>query len=152
MDIKGLDLIDNKILNLLLVNARMSYSEIGENVGLSRTAVKNRVKSLEEREIISGYRVVMNTQKIPLSVFFTIRVETTLENFETIKEKLKEKEQTITVVQTTGKYNLMAICMVERVEDMRFFVNRLSKEIPGIVAQQSETILDVVKGVVTPIN
>ena len=40
MWIKGLDGIDNKILNLLLDNGRMSYSEIGDIVGLSRTAVK----------------------------------------------------------------------------------------------------------------
>ena len=48
MWIKSLDGIDNKILNLLLDNGRMSYSEIGDIVGLSRTAVKNRIIELED--------------------------------------------------------------------------------------------------------
>lgn len=40
MYLSSLDKIDNAILNLLLNDARMSYSDIGEEVGLSRVAVK----------------------------------------------------------------------------------------------------------------
>ena len=43
MWIKGLDGIDNQIINLLLDDARMSYSEIAQIVGLTRTSVKNRI-------------------------------------------------------------------------------------------------------------
>lgn len=42
MWISNLDDKDNQILALLLEDARMSYSDIGTKVGLSRTAVKNR--------------------------------------------------------------------------------------------------------------
>lgn len=47
MHIDSLDAIDNQIINLLLDDARMGYSEIGEKVGLSRTAVKTRIASME---------------------------------------------------------------------------------------------------------
>ena len=40
MWINGLDEVDNKIVNLLLDDARMSYSEIGKILGLSRTTIK----------------------------------------------------------------------------------------------------------------
>lgn len=63
MWIKGLDDIDNRILNLLLNNGRMSYSEIGEIVGLSRTSVKNRIAELEDQGIISGYWRARNCLK-----------------------------------------------------------------------------------------
>ena len=46
MWIKGIDGIDNKIINLLLEDGRMSYSEIAEKVDLTRTAVKNRISAL----------------------------------------------------------------------------------------------------------
>ena len=52
MWIKGLDEIDNKIVNLLLDDGRISYSEIGKILGLSRTTVKNRITVLEEDGII----------------------------------------------------------------------------------------------------
>ena len=55
MYLSSLDKIDNAILNLLLNDARMSYSDIGNKVGLSRVAVKNRVAAMERAGIIKGY-------------------------------------------------------------------------------------------------
>ena len=40
MKINGIDEKDNQIINLLLEDSRMSYSDIGDRIGLSRTAVK----------------------------------------------------------------------------------------------------------------
>ena len=48
MFMDGLDDLDQKIVNLLIQNARMSYSEIGQQVGISRVAVKMRVQALEK--------------------------------------------------------------------------------------------------------
>lgn len=47
MFLEGLDELDQKIVQLLIKNARISYSEIGSLVGISRVAVKMRVQSLE---------------------------------------------------------------------------------------------------------
>lgn len=49
MFLEGLDELDQKIVQLLIKNARMSYSEIGSLVGISRVAVKMRVQSLEKQ-------------------------------------------------------------------------------------------------------
>ena len=52
MFLEGLDLLDQKILLLLIQNARMSYSDIGKQVGISRVAVKMRVQAMEQKGII----------------------------------------------------------------------------------------------------
>ena len=54
MNADGLDALDNKILDVLKKNARASFSEIGEIVGLSRVAVKNRMDVMEKNGIILG--------------------------------------------------------------------------------------------------
>lgn len=54
MWIKGLDDIDNRILNLLLNNGRMSYSELGEIVGLSRTSVKIALQNWKIKALYPG--------------------------------------------------------------------------------------------------
>ena len=46
MFLEGLDALDQQIVRLLIKNARMSYSDIGQEVGLSRVAVKMRVQAL----------------------------------------------------------------------------------------------------------
>ena len=46
MQINGIDEKDNRIINLLLKDGRMSYSDIGEQESLSFTGVKNQMTPL----------------------------------------------------------------------------------------------------------
>ena len=146
----GLDDLDNIIVNLLLEDGRMSYSDIAEQVGLSRTAVKNRVKSLEESGIIKGYKAVINPENAPEMMTFITNIETQAEHFEECKRIFAESEQTVTVVQTTGNCHLVAICLAPDVKTMRNFVNHIYKSVPGILSINAHSVLDVVKGSILP--
>ena len=146
----GLDNLDNTIVNLLLEDGRMSYSDIAEKVGLSRTAVKNRIKSLEESGIIKGYKAVINPENAPEMMTFITNIETQAEHFEECKRIFAESEQTVTVVQTTGNCHLVAICLAPDVKTMRDFVNRIYKNVPGILSINANSVLDVVKGSIIP--
>ena len=59
----GLDKLDQKIIQLLIENARISYSDIGEEIGISRVAVKARIQAqvtnlLYQNDIVTQiYRV-----------------------------------------------------------------------------------------------
>lgn len=64
MFLQALDELDQKIIRLLIENARISYSDIGQQVGISRVAVKARIQSLEQRGIIEEYTTIINPQKI----------------------------------------------------------------------------------------
>ena len=52
MFLDGLDALDRQIVQLLIENARSSYSEIGQKIGISRVAVKARIQALEQRGVI----------------------------------------------------------------------------------------------------
>ena len=54
MFIEGIDDTDEAILKVIENDARLTYSEIGQQVGISRVAVKKRMTALEERGIIEG--------------------------------------------------------------------------------------------------
>ena len=47
MYLDRLDSLDQKIVRLLIENARSSYSDIGDKIGISRVAVKARIQALE---------------------------------------------------------------------------------------------------------
>ena len=49
MYLDGLDELDQKIIRLLIENARISYSDIGEETGISRVAVKAILKLKQNR-------------------------------------------------------------------------------------------------------
>lgn len=71
----GLDAIDRKILRLLAADARSSYQAIADEVGLSRPAVMERVKRLEEARYVRGYRVELDRARVgfPVTAFVNVR-------------------------------------------------------------------------------
>lgn len=74
MFLDGLDTIDQQILQLLIQNARASYSDIGQRIGISRVAVKSRIQALEQKGIIEEYTTIVNPRKISgaMSCYFEI--------------------------------------------------------------------------------
>jgi DNA-binding Lrp family transcriptional regulator len=54
------DELDQQIVALLVENARLSYQEIGNRVGLSAPAVKRRVDRLVESGVITAFRAVVD--------------------------------------------------------------------------------------------
>ena len=73
MYLDGLDELDQKIIRLLIENARISYSDIGEETGISRVAVKARIQALEKRGVIEEYTTIT-----PLYNFFIKKYRTGL--------------------------------------------------------------------------
>ena len=151
MHIDSLDTIDNKIINLLLEDARMGYSEIGERVGLSRTAVKTRIAALERQGIIKGYKAIIDPQAAPETMTFVTNIEIKPDSFEECKRIFAESPETVTIVHTTGSNcHLVAICLTPDVKTMRNFVNKIYKEVPGIISINANSVLDVIKGSIIP--
>ena len=152
MWIDGLDEKDNQIIALLREDGRMSYSDIGHRIGLSRTAVKNRISALEKAGIICGYRAVIALQPSPQAMTFVVNIETEPGHFEEVRDALTEEEQAVTVVQTTGRCHLMAVCIAADRQDLRDFLNRMYKKVPGILGINANTVIDVAKGSLLPDN
>lgn len=55
-----MEALDEQIVQLLLRSGRMSYTDIGRVTGLSTSAAQQRVRRLEQRGIITGYRAVVD--------------------------------------------------------------------------------------------
>jgi Lrp/AsnC family leucine-responsive transcriptional regulator len=66
--------LDRRIVELLLEDGRMSFTDLGKVTGLSTSAVHQRVRRLEERGVIKGYRAVVdyNSLGMPLVAFISV--------------------------------------------------------------------------------
>jgi DNA-binding Lrp family transcriptional regulator len=60
MSVMNLDPLDRRIMAVLATDARMSFAEIGEVVGLSASAVKRRVDRMRASGTIMGYTAVFD--------------------------------------------------------------------------------------------
>jgi Lrp/AsnC family leucine-responsive transcriptional regulator len=70
----GMDGVNWRILMLLQENARTSFSEIGRQVGLTPTAVAERVRRLEDAGVIRGYRVAVSPEALGYAITAFVRV------------------------------------------------------------------------------
>ena len=68
------DAVDRKIVTELTRDGRVTLSELAETVGLSVSATQARVKRLESRGVVTGYRAVVDAEAVgrPLSAFIEI--------------------------------------------------------------------------------
>lgn len=70
------DTIDLKIIELLKKNSRMSFAEIGRQIALSSSSVRERIQKLEDVGIIKGYLVNLDNAKLGfgLEVFIMLKL------------------------------------------------------------------------------
>ena len=147
MNIEGLDALDNKILDVLGNNARATYSEIGEIVGLSRVAVKNRIEVMENNGIIQGYKTVVDPTKVPQGVGFTIDVEVSPDVYEEIVDRLGNARYIRQLYKTTGDCRLHAIGFAPNTKTLEAHVNHLFSRIRGIRRLSYNILLATIKDV-----
>ncbi len=66
--------LDRRIVGLLSQDGRMSFTDLGRSLGLSTSAAHQRVRRLEERGVIRGYRVVVDHDAagMPLTALISV--------------------------------------------------------------------------------
>ena len=69
-----LDDINRDLIDLLQDDARLSYRELGERIGLSPPAIAERVRKLEDAGVITGYRAVVNYEALGYPLLCIIRI------------------------------------------------------------------------------
>ena len=114
----GLDETDQKIVKLLIRNARMSYSDIGKQIGLSRVAVKLRVQALEQKGIIEGYTTIIDPQKISGSISCYIELETAPGSLQEVCEILNQEPIVTQIYRVTGRNRLHVHALAASHEEM----------------------------------
>lgn len=67
--------LDRQIVQLLVTDGRMSYTDLGKATGLSTSAVHQRVRRLEQRGVIRGYTAIVDADSVglPLTAFISVK-------------------------------------------------------------------------------
>ena len=118
MFLDGLDELDQKIVKLLIQNARMSYSDIGEKIGISRVAVRSRIQGLEQSGIIEEYTTVINPQKISGAISCYFEIKTAPDTLMEVAALLEQNDTITQIYRVTGKSKLHVHAVASSNEEM----------------------------------
>ena len=141
MFLEGLDALDQQIVSLLIENARLSYSDIGEKVGLSRVAVKSRIQALEQRGVIEEYTTIINPQKISGAVSCYFELEFSPGGFGEAVARLEACPTVTQIYRVTGRHKLHVHAVLEMNQDLEHFVLEKLYPLPGIERVSSDLIV-----------
>lgn len=125
----------------------MSYSEIGEKVGISRVAVKMRINSLEERGVIEEYTTIVNPEKINGAISCYFEIETRPETYGEVAERLNACDIVTQIYRVTGKNKLHVHAVAASREEMEQFMRLTVDTLPGVETSCCNIILSRIKDV-----
>jgi len=129
-----LDSIDWKILEALQEDARKTYTAIGESLGLAHSTVYERVKRLEQQEIIKKYTTLIDNEKAGAkNITAIMTVFTDPEESGKIAEKLCQAPQILEVYASLSEeLSIIAKVISENQEDLHEFIATSVAPLPGV--------------------
>ncbi len=140
--IRNIDNVDLQILNLLIEDARIPYTEIAKKIGVSAGTVHVRVKKLEKKNYIQGASLVVNYEALgySLTAYIGIIVGRTKDS-EKILEGLEKIPEVTVANVTSGQFG--ALCKIRcrdtaHAKDVIYKIN----DVPGIVRTESMISLE----------
>ena len=147
MFLDGLDALDQQIVQLLIENARSSYSEIGQKIGISRVAVKMRIQALEQRGVIEEYTTVINPQKIGGAVSCYFEIETQPDALPEAEQILKGNDVVTQIYRVTGRNKLHVHAVAASGEEMENLIREVIDPLPGVIDCSCNIILSRIKDI-----
>ena len=147
MYLDGLDELDQKIIQLLIENARISYSDIGEETGISRVAVKARIQALEKKGVIEEYTTIINPQKVSGAVSCYFEIEIKPEHLTQVTDVLYRNDIVTQIYRVTGRDKLHVHAVASSSDEMELFLHNVIDRLPGIINCSCNMILSRIKDI-----
>lgn len=122
------DDLDYEIISLLQKDGRRPYKEIANDLGVSIGTIHNRISKLKKIEIINGFTVNINNEKLGYNLCFIILLRIDGKHSAEVLEELKDRKEIISCFHITGEQSAALICRFENLEDVQNFIQDLNKE------------------------
>ncbi|MFF8262728.1 Lrp/AsnC family transcriptional regulator [Streptomyces virginiae] len=101
---ESLDVTDWAILTEVQRDGRIPFTELARRVNLSASATKERVRRLEEAEVITGYRAEVNPERTGYPVMAVVRLKYPGPGtrHQPLRRLLEERPEILECLRTTG--------------------------------------------------
>ncbi|MGH3646912.1 MAG: Lrp/AsnC family transcriptional regulator [Micromonosporaceae bacterium] len=136
-----MDAIDGRIVELLRLNARLTYAELGRQVGLSAPAVHDRVGKLEASRVLKGYHAMADPEAIGLGVTALVGIiQSDTGEPDDVATALRDFEEVESCYFLAGEESFLIKVRVTTMAELEQLVIRLNR-LPGIARTRTTVAL-----------
>jgi len=137
-----IDNVDLKILNLLMEDAKIPYTEVAKKVFVSGGTVHVRMKKLEEMGVVSGTTLKMDYSKLGYDVtcFMGIYLQKS-SLYDRVVQELKEIHEIVKIHYTTGNYNIFIKIHCKDTRHLKDVLHDRIQKVEGI--ERTETFISL---------
>lgn len=139
-----IDEIDAKIIELLQIDGRMPYTQIGRKIGVSEASVRRRVKKLISEEKLQIIGIVE-----PLDLGWNeagmVGISVQPDRLNSVADAIAKLDEVSYLFQAAGEFDLFAEVYCKDKSHFVFFLNEKLQKIPGVERIRSFIILKIHK-------
>ena len=128
--------LDTGLVNALLGNGRESLRNLSDELDVSVTTVSNHLADLEEAGAIEGYTPIVDYSKLGYDVTAILQLKVDGPGLPDITDALRDEPQMVSVYETTGDYDIIAIGKFIDSDDMN---NQIKRILADADVQESNT-------------
>ena len=139
-----MDDIDRKIIRLLQEDARKSFNKIADSLGIAVGTAYNRVKNLEDRGILKGYTIMLDSVKLGYGLTALILIEAEGRYLPEVENELAQLDEVISIYDITGDYDIAVVARFKNRNALNNFIKSTLK-MPHVTRTVTNVVLNVVK-------
>lgn len=141
----SIDEIDAKILELLQRNGRMQRSAVAEEVNLSISAVSERMRKLEERNVIENYKAIVDAKRLRFDITAFIRVSVDgSEHYPDFVDRVTDIDHVLELHSITGEGSHLMKVRVKDTTSLERFLSQI-QALPGVSKTTTSIVLSTFK-------
>jgi DNA-binding Lrp family transcriptional regulator len=139
----NIDELDYKILEILANDARIPIAELSRKVNSTIEITRRRIKNMEEKGIILGYRIAADFNKLGLEFFKAIIYFKSLSNEDerTLFEWMRKHPNSLYYIRSLAPWEAEFEFAVESYQQFNKIINELRKRFPHVISHYEHLIM-----------
>lgn len=136
---------DLQIIELLERDARTPYLEIAKRMRMSESAVRKRIRKLEEQGIIERYTTIVNPLRMGYGAVALVGIDTTPEKYLEVIQNVAQMKEVKRMMTTTGDHMIMAEVWARDNRELTEILTQKIGKLEGVTKVCPAIILERVK-------
>ncbi|HTS79980.1 MAG TPA: Lrp/AsnC family transcriptional regulator [Myxococcaceae bacterium] len=141
-----MDDVDAEIVDLLQADARLTQAQIAKKVGLSQPSVADRIRKLEEQQIVTGYTARVDPRKLgkDITAFIGVGIEHP-KYFEAFARRVQGLEEVLECHRVAGQDSYLLKVRTENTGTLDRLLTEELRTLPGVTRTHTTIVLCPVK-------